>query len=340
MAYYNRRNLLYNTLMQFQNLYQDYDYEVIIVDDASDEEHKIKYFEEQFPNTRVIEITKKEKNDLGCRGPGAVYNKGFAEAVGEIIIIQNPECYHVGNILGHAIENLQEQDYFSYSCFSPNNNELTAELLNSNNVYALLNDKDFKDRNNFNSTDCLNWYNHPTDRGRQTAYHFCSAIYKSKLDLINGFDERFSDGYCFDDDAFILSIKHNLKLKITIPAPDDGFVIHQYHQRNPSFNCFLKSDDNPVKKRWFKNKSLFDQIKLNHEIHNFKYPKLLHLYWDGSPLSFLHYLTILSFNKHNKDWKIVIHVPEKRTKTLSWKTHEQKLKYTGACYFHKLYCAY
>jgi len=70
--------------------------------------------------------------------------------------------------------------------------------------------------------------------------------------------------------------------------------------------------------------------------HNFNYPKLLHLYWDGSPLSYLNYLTIISFNKHHKDWKIIVYIPTTRTLTMSWKTQEHKHPYNGPCYFHKL----
>lgn len=69
---------------------------------------------------------------------------------------------------------------------------------------------------------------------------------------------------------------------------------------------------------------------------NFKYPKILHLYWDGSPLSYLNFLTVLSFNKYNKNWKIMIYTPTNRTTNMSWKSSEQKLIYNGRCYFKKL----
>lgn len=257
--------------MQFQNLYQDYDYEVIIVDDASDEEHKIKDFEEQFPNTRVIEITKKEK---GTRlNPSVVYNKGFSEAVGEIIIIQNPECYHVGNILSHVIENLQEQDYFSYSCFAANSPSITQELLNESNPFEFIHKSDLckRDKDNYcrNATDLsreTNWYNHPNyydnHGGKQTGYHYCSAIYKHKLDLIGGFDERFASGYCFDDDAFLLEIRHGLKLNVKIIDPVEGFVIHQFHPRDQSYGINEQPDSHPIKKKWLKNKKLYEEMKL------------------------------------------------------------------------------
>ena len=87
---------------------------------------------------------------------------------------------------------------------------------------------------------------------------------------------------------------------------------------------------------WLKNKKLFEEIESNHKKNNFKYPKLLHLYWDGSPLSFLNYLTVVSFNEYHKNWKINIYTPVQRTKINSWKSSEQSLRYEGNCYFHKL----
>ena len=59
----------------------------------------------------------------------------------------------------------------------------------------------------------------------------------------------------------------------------------------------------------------------------FKYPKILNLYWDKSPLSFLNLLTVLSFNKYHNNWKINIYTPKNITKHKSWKTDEQKFKY-------------
>jgi len=40
-----------------------------------------------------------------------------------------------------------------------------------------------------------------------------------------------------------------------------------------------------------------------------KIPKVLHLYWGGQNLSYLRYLTVVSFRQQNPDWKIKIHRP-------------------------------
>lgn len=339
MASYNRKQQTVETLKGFEKMYAgEYDFEIIIVDDDSDAEHRLdctemKRLEKVLP-IRVIRITKEEKGDR--INPCLAYNRGFMEATGDIILFQNPECYHVGDILEHILDNLCEQDYFSYSCFTANSSEITNQMINSDfkQIQELLKNEVFMKKNK--DLLGLNWYNHNSEPDRQTFYHFCSAIYKNKLDLIGGFDSRFANGYCFDDDEILLSIKYNLKLNMSIIDTNCCFVIHQYHTRNKSMNCEHKKDDE-IKLKWEKNKNLYKHMKELHERNNFSYPKLLFLYWDGSPLSYLNYLTVVSFNYYNPGWKIIVYVPTKRTTTISWKGDENKMKYEGVDHFNKLY---
>ena len=137
MAYYNRKPQTLRTLDNFEKQYAGkFDFEVIIIDDNSNNENRLEDIIEKynFPINLIV-ISKEEKGDR--INPCVVYNKGFLQSTGEFIIIQNPECYHVGNILKHMIDNLKEQDYFSYSCFAPSSFELTDKLLNSNNIVEL-----------------------------------------------------------------------------------------------------------------------------------------------------------------------------------------------------------
>ena len=339
MAYYNRKPQTLETLKGFQEMYAEkYNFEVIIVDDNSNDENRLEEDIKQFSfYINLIVISSEEKGNR--INPCMAYNRGFMEADGDIIIIQNPECFHVKDILNYTLNNLKEQDYYSYSCFSPNNFELSNELISSNNIEILINDDNFLKRNIQDTGTQMNWFNHPTDTshgGRQTFFHFCSAIYKSKLELIGGFDKNYEDGYCFDDDQFILTIKYNLKLNMKIIEPIECFVIHQYHTKNNSFCINSKNKDNEIKQKWLKNKNLYEQNKKIHE-NNFNYPKLLFLYWDGSALSYLNYLTIVSFNKYNPGWKIIVFTPTHKTDIITWKSHEQKKRYSGVDYFYKIY---
>jgi len=113
MAYYNRRKHLINTLKSIEKS-SIKDFEVVVVDDASDYEHQMNDLPEIFPFLRVLRIEPEEKKHIN---PCIPYNIGFRESKGEIILIQNPECFHYGDILSHVIDNLKESDYNVYSCY-------------------------------------------------------------------------------------------------------------------------------------------------------------------------------------------------------------------------------
>ena len=64
-------------------------------------------------------------------------------------------------------------------------------------------------------------------------------------------------------------------------------------------------------------------------------PKILTLYWGGN-LSYLRYLTVLSFKKNNPDWHINIFYPSSPTSNITWNTGEQAGSYSGVNYFSYL----
>lgn len=65
-------------------------------------------------------------------------------------------------------------------------------------------------------------------------------------------------------------------------------------------------------------------------------PKIIHFFWDASRLSYLQYLTIVSFHKFNPDWEIIIHECEEPQEEMTWDTNEQKLRYSGKDYYPNL----
>lgn len=66
-------------------------------------------------------------------------------------------------------------------------------------------------------------------------------------------------------------------------------------------------------------------------------PKVMNFYWDGSPMSFLHYMTFLSFYENNPDWKIDLYIPSSRYSGIkSWTTGEQSIDYVGSDYFSEV----
>jgi len=202
MAFYNRQELLDKTLEGIDKSVIK-DYELIIVDDAS-----------TIPlvcdRAKIIRVEKKDKW-YNCSA--VAWNRGMREVTGDIVILNSPECYHVGDILSYVRNNIRPNLYLSFGCYAINKAETENfhKGIFPNLVNAVV--------------DChTGWYNHTVHR--PVAYHFCSAMLKKDLDMIGGFDERYAYGVAFDDDEFIRTIKHmGMKIKIV----NRPYVIHQYH---------------------------------------------------------------------------------------------------------------
>lgn len=102
------------------------------------------------------------------------------------------------------------------------------------------------------------------------------------------------------------------------PYPDDAVGIHwfagtpisqDYDSRITIENVFRFN--NTLCKTIVRHLNLGIDYSLDHlsRWHLSKIPKVLHLYWGGQNLSYLRYLTVVSFRQHNPDWKIKIHRP-------------------------------
>jgi glycosyltransferase involved in cell wall biosynthesis len=221
-AYFNRKDLFRRTLKSI-SLSNFKDFEVIAVDDCSSNEHRIEDLINEFPFLQVIRL---EKADRWYVNPCVPFNVGFNKAVGEIVVIQNPECFHFGDILSYINERLTENDYFSFSTYAIT--KAQTDVLSGVNYENIIGESRGVVlpyvESVFRQEGIPGWYNHT--KYRPVAYHFCSAMYKNKLDELNGFDERFAKGIAYDDNDFITRIGRN---KMNIKIIDELTVFHQYH---------------------------------------------------------------------------------------------------------------
>lgn len=229
MAYHNRLDQFKNTLKSIEYHYANkYDFEIILVDDASNDYNRIK---DNYPQIKVIEISKEEKgNRLNACIP---FNIGFQHAQGNVIIIQNPENVHVSDIFKKVEENLERKKYLTFGCYSITQ-EQTRLLDNINwkeNVTKQFLNIINPIKNNISNIFENGWYNH--SKYRPTEYHFLSAIHKDDLFEIGGFDEEYANGTSFDDNEFLFRIKKKYETKII----DVPFCLHQWHEHNRNTNA-------------------------------------------------------------------------------------------------------
>lgn len=228
MTYYNRPQQLRNTLKSMQ-CFDDLsspDIQLIIVDDASDDDQRaIPVLKEMHIPALVIDISKEQKTWIN---PSVPFNMGFALAEKEIVVIQNPECLHLWNVLSAIRCQIEENNYLTCSAYSLSQEQLNriSEIKTKPSVDWLLDVE--KVVYPFNQN---NWFHHPVYK--PTWYHFTSAMTLKNLRNLGGFNEIFAGGYCFDDNEFLLRIRRS-GLRVQDIRDPGVMVLHQWHPKNPA----------------------------------------------------------------------------------------------------------
>lgn len=214
MSYYNRIHLLRYTLKTFTES-KEKDFEVIIVDDFSSAEHNIDNIQFEFPSLNIKVVNMARRGSKTWFNPCVPYNVGFRESTGDIIIIQNPECCHIGDVISYTKHNTNDNNYLSFHCWACNKGDVRS--LHSGEILV---------PGDSRKSEKGKWYNHRVHR--PVAYHFASAITRKNLCDLNGFDESFALGHSFDDDEFKQRI---INKGLKIEFVEDPYVIHQWHPK-------------------------------------------------------------------------------------------------------------
>jgi GT2 family glycosyltransferase len=253
MAYCNRKSQLIYTLESIKKS-KVKDIEIIIVDDCSKPEHSIDDLLTKYPAIKLIRIKLKDKWYINSCVP---YNIGLKQAVGKIIILQNPECLHIHDVLSYAIENITDSNYISMGCYALDRSktETMHDYFKNNKLIDF-----FKSLPNV-AYEPTSWYNHSIYRPGH--YHFCSAITRKNMNKLGGFDERYAHGIGFDDNEIVERIK---RLGLELIIADSTCVFHQYHET--IFDNRI--DYLPL---YEKNKQVFHRITMKEEHYNPNPPK-------------------------------------------------------------------
>jgi GT2 family glycosyltransferase len=218
-AYYNRKKQFIETLKSIKkSCYKDFEF--IVVDDGSTPENRLENLVGEFPFMKIIRVEPKDKWYVN---PCVPFNVGIRAAKGEILVLQNPECLHIHDVLTYIGDNIDDTKYLTISAYALDEIR-TNVLVKISEHNALL--KFFKALPQKVTTEDSNigWYNH--SKFRPSHFHFCAAITKKNMDLLNGFDERYASGIACDDAEFVIRI-NRLGLKKIIC--DEVSVIHQWH---------------------------------------------------------------------------------------------------------------
>ena len=251
MTYYNRREQAIYTLNRFEYLYgNNYNFEIIIVDDNSNDNERLDDIINLYSFTIIYVYIPTNKKTW--KNPCIPYNIGFGKASGNIIIIQNPECFHYKNIFDNILKDSLENTYFTCNVMSSPSFKHNDYLINNIDILSEEKIIEYFENENINSPETIKkgWYNHPIYSNRH--FHFCSIISKKNLDKLNGFNETFQYNYWYDDDEFLFRIKNFLEIKFL-----DSFVIHLYHKNGSSEH--VKNEE--IIKSIEINKNKFDSYK-------------------------------------------------------------------------------
>jgi len=244
MPYFKRFRQLYNTLMSIR-MTRHPDYDVVVVYETDDEILRLR---DLSPNIHLLKIDRKENvatmQDIAC-------NEGFLFALQnfnpDAVMVQHCECAHRGDILKYVADNITDNDYLTFSCFSINEENYKDPQLD---IDAVIRQNNKSVITNFDN----GWYNHPTYRA--VYYEFCAAMTTGNLKRMNGYDERFANGYGYNDNYFFHRVKL-MRLKPRIVT--DCIVIHQWHAKP-------ENNGRDVAKLIGVNRDLYSQLSKTNEI--------------------------------------------------------------------------
>lgn len=316
MTYFNRRAQLLKTLASIR--YFGHNPEIIVVDDASTE---------RIDDITGITLIRIEPEDKWWVNTCMAFNIGFSHATGDVIIIQNSECAYTGDIIGYALKHLRKNDWMSFAAYS-----LDYTINFTYDSVPLLREKILKEPQQ-HQRNHVGWYNH--SKYRPTGFHFCAAVFKSDLERIGGFDERYAMGIAFDDDDLILRIKRG---KMNVRIIDNPFVIHQKHERTPYGKLKDKYQINKIVYHQNSLKEPFMKPPVNKTYGREWYltTKILHVYWGTGILPYLRYRTVTSFMDLNPDWEVWLWYPEYPAQLVTWTTKEMQYNLKCDDYLPKL----
>jgi GT2 family glycosyltransferase len=229
IPYFQRRELLELGLISLSKQTLPEDYEILILNEGLPEDTN--GILEKFINLNLRIIFTGQRNLKGIiiwRVPCYAINIGIKQAQGEFIIITCPEIYHLDNDIIPMIKELETN--FKQIIITKGKDDREATFLNAV-------------KNNSNN---LNQEYDKLPNRLMTEFPFFMAMTREEFMDINGYDEEFGNGNCWDDQDFVDRMVANGNIYKEL----DYRIVHLYH---PRLNYKLTKINN----LWIKNKKLY-----------------------------------------------------------------------------------
>ncbi len=190
--------------------------QIIIVDDSDIDPINIDVLKKENYNfyIDIIRINRKNKN---WHNPLVNYNIGFRYIKGNIIVIQNAEVCHIGDILSFINNNVINDNYYVFDVKASLNFTTNETIYNSN-----ISNTDIYNKHLFED-----FYQ---SQQNNKCYHFLTALSKYTFDKIQHFSYDCTMGSAYDDDDFLFKIK-STKINVINIWHDKYQIggIHLYH---------------------------------------------------------------------------------------------------------------
>jgi len=210
---FQRADLLNIGLKSISVQHINYELEIIVINDGiKDNTESIC---KQYCNVKYLFTGQRNEPNIIFRTPAIAFNIGIKQSTGDIIILSNPEIFHIKDTINLLIEPLlSNKNIITTPEVMFDNTGKTKEYLT--NYYTNQLPKKIEEDLEKNTTRCKYASKLP----------FCIGLYKRHLIDIQGYDEDLTGWACDDDDIINRLLLKGLKFYFT-----EAEVIHLYHEK-------------------------------------------------------------------------------------------------------------
>lgn len=211
---FQRANLLDIGLKSISMQNIDYDLEILVINDGIDDNTKQVCKKYSNLNIKYLFTGQRNKKEIIFRAPVFAFNIGIKQSKGDIIILSNPEIFHIKNTINLLIEPfLSNKNIITTPEVMFDNTGKTKEYLTN---YTNQLPKEIEEDLEKNTTRCKYASKLP----------FCIGLHKHHLIEIGGYDEGLCGWACDDDDIIDRLTLKGLNFYYT-----EAQVIHLYHDK-------------------------------------------------------------------------------------------------------------